>query len=70
MRYSVTPYYGGLIDTYACRNVLGDDDFLPVNGMDIVKAILLFPFVLWVCVMLMFGLFVVFRVICWFGLRD
>jgi len=29
MRYSVMPYYGGLIDTYACRSVLGDYAFSP-----------------------------------------
>ena len=29
MRYSITPYYGGLIDTYACRSVLGDYAFSP-----------------------------------------
>jgi len=70
MRYSVTPYYGGLIDTCACRSVLGDYAFSPGQWNDIVKAVLLLGFVVWICVMLVFWLFVLFRVMCWSGLRD
>jgi len=70
MRYSVTPYHGGLIDTYACHSVLGDQGLSLDQWNDIVRACLLLWFVAWVCVMLNFWLFVLFRVMCWSGLRD